>query len=101
MAERITPFRDMLHLPWLPSAWEWHSTAGVVALNTEITRQASTIAYLNDFTVMMWMTLAAAALPLVVRSPARRPARTRRIRMFMAPGTHKRDCYYYTLTVDR
>ncbi|HEY9567460.1 MAG TPA: DHA2 family efflux MFS transporter permease subunit [Thalassobaculum sp.] len=74
MAERITPFRDMLHLPWLPSAWEWHSTAGVVALNTEITRQASTIAYLNDFTFMMWMTLAAAPLLLLVRAPARRPA---------------------------
>src|SRR3546814_19088780 len=68
MAERITPFRDMLHLPWLPSAWELPSTAGVVALNTEITRPASTIASLNDFTFMMWMTLAAAPLLLLVES---------------------------------
>lgn len=74
MAVSASPFRAMLQLPWLPSAWNWHGTAGVVALNDEITRQAATVAYLNDFLFMMWMTLAAVPLLLLLRKPARRRA---------------------------
>ncbi len=37
----------------------------------EVTRQAATIAYLNDFQFMMWVTLAAVPLLVFLRRPAR------------------------------
>lgn len=71
LAEGITPFRSMLQTPWLPEAWDWSTTAGVIALNDEVTRQASTIAYLNDFVFMMWLTLLSAPLLLLLGSARR------------------------------
>lgn len=69
IASVLTPFRDTLQAPWLPQIWDWHTTAGAVALDREVTRQAQTIGYLNDFTVMMWITLLAAPLLLLLRKP--------------------------------
>lgn len=69
MANIMTPFRTGLQSPWLPQVWNWQTTPGVVALNGEVTRQAATIAYLNDFTFMMWVTLLSAPLLLLLRKP--------------------------------
>ena len=73
IADVMTPFRTMLQSPWLPQAWNWHTMSGVTALNGEVTRQAATIAYLNDFTFMMWVTLLSAPLLLLLRK-SRMPA---------------------------
>jgi len=73
LAEKINPFRPELVAPWLPGAWNLHTQAGVVALNAEISKQALTTAYLNDFTIMMWLTLAAAPLLLLLRRPHPHP----------------------------
>jgi DHA2 family multidrug resistance protein len=68
LAAHITPFGDgMAQLPAL-----YAGPHGLVALNAEITRQASAIAFLNDFWLMMVMTLAAIPLLLLLR-----PVRTR------------------------
>jgi DHA2 family multidrug resistance protein len=37
-----------------------------------VTRQAATIAYLNDFALMMWIALAAVPLVLLLRAPRQR-----------------------------
>ena len=58
----LTPFRDALRAPWLPHAWDWTTSAGVAALNAEVSRQALMIAYVNDFRFMMMFTLLAAPL---------------------------------------
>ncbi|HEY0721214.1 MAG TPA: DHA2 family efflux MFS transporter permease subunit [Gammaproteobacteria bacterium] len=50
------------------------SPQGLAALNGEVTRQAATLAYLQDFRLMMWVTLAAIPLILVLRAPARKTA---------------------------
>ncbi|KFN43569.1 DHA2 family efflux MFS transporter permease subunit [Arenimonas oryziterrae] len=47
----------------LPAAWDTATASGVMALNAEISRQAAVIAYVNDFWLLMVLTLA--ALPLV------------------------------------
>jgi DHA2 family multidrug resistance protein len=39
----------------------------MVLLNAEVTRQAAMIAYVDDFWLMMWITLAAAPLPFLMR----------------------------------
>jgi DHA2 family multidrug resistance protein len=67
LVEGLSPFRFMLQPPWLPQSWDWSTVAGVIALNEEATRQASTIAYLNDFVFMMWLTLLSAPLLLLLR----------------------------------
>src|SRR3546814_6995362 len=72
MANVMTPFRAVLQSPWLPQVWNWHTTPGVVALNGEVTRQAATIAYLNDFTFMLWVTLLSAPLLLLLRKDRKR-----------------------------
>jgi DHA2 family multidrug resistance protein len=74
IAETMSPFRAMLHQPLLPRIWDWHSAGGAAALNGEITRQAATIAYLDDFTFMRWVAIVSAPLLLLLRSPHRRTA---------------------------
>ena len=60
--ETLNPFRDALQA--LPPAWDWHTTMGAMALNGELSRQASSIAFFNDFVLMQWVLLA--TLPLLL-----------------------------------
>ena len=73
LAAAVTPFRAALHLPMVQRLWNLHSTAGLASLNQEITRQASMIAYIDNFYFMMVITLAAVPLLLLLRR-ARSPA---------------------------
>jgi DHA2 family multidrug resistance protein len=73
LVESLTPFRAALQSPWLPPFWDWTTAAGAVALNREVTRQAMTIAYLNDFRLMMYMTVLALPLLLLLRPSRRAP----------------------------
>jgi DHA2 family multidrug resistance protein len=63
LAESIQPFTPLLSPENLPQVWNWTTAAGAWALNGELTRQALTIAYLNDFKFLMWITVA--SIPLV------------------------------------
>ena len=74
LVEHLTPFRTALQQPWLPAPWDWTTAAGAAALSQEVNRQAATIAYLNDFRMMMYVTLLAIPLLLLVKRPAARPA---------------------------
>jgi DHA2 family multidrug resistance protein len=73
LSESVTPFSTALHGPGVPHLWDVGTRTGVLALNGEVTRQALAIAYVNDFRLMMYMTLAALPLLLLLR-PAKRPA---------------------------
>lgn len=63
-ADYISPFNLPLKQAMQEGIWNIHTTQGLAALNGEVTRQASTLAYLQDFRLMMWITLS--ALPLIV-----------------------------------
>ncbi|WP_321390702.1 DHA2 family efflux MFS transporter permease subunit [Emcibacter sp.] len=67
LAENITPFRAAFFQPSLPLNWEWHFESGIIALNAEVTRQAATIAYLNDFYLLMIVTILASPLVLFLK----------------------------------
>lgn len=71
LAETMQPFRPALAPENLPEIWDWTTTAGTVALNGEVTRQALTIAYLNDFRLIMWITIASIPLLLILRRRTR------------------------------
>jgi len=61
--------QGLLHLPWLTSP---DSMLGLAMLNSEVTRQGALIGYLDDFAVMMMITLLAIPLLLLIRSPRRK-----------------------------
>ena len=73
LAEQVSPYNPLMHAPWLPDAWSTATAAGLAALNAELTRQAAAIAYLDDFVLMMFVTLAAVPLVLLLRPPRRKP----------------------------
>ncbi|MGH6945482.1 MAG: DHA2 family efflux MFS transporter permease subunit, partial [Geminicoccaceae bacterium] len=70
----ITPFNPMFKAPHLPPFWSLSDPAGLAAINAEVTRQAATIAYLDDFRLMAVLVLLAVPLLLLLRSPRRRPS---------------------------
>jgi DHA2 family multidrug resistance protein len=49
--------------------WNSVSAPGKAALNAEVTRQASIIAYANDFKFMLFVSIASAPLLLLLRRP--------------------------------
>ena len=53
----------------LPPMFDFTNPAGIQALNGEITRQAAMVAYVDDFRVMMLITLAVMPLLLLMRTP--------------------------------
>jgi len=63
----INPFRDALQGPGVPSLWNLSTELGRAAVNAEVSRQAVTIAYLNDFRFMMYLCLLALPLLLLLR----------------------------------
>ncbi len=70
IGERLTPY-DMptwaARMPGLP----FDTPAGMAILDGMVNRQAAMIAYLNDFKLMFWVTLAAVPLLLLLRRPPR------------------------------
>jgi DHA2 family multidrug resistance protein len=69
IGEHITVFDDPSSM--LPGAWDWGTTAGAALLEREITRQSMMIAYLNDFAILMVVTLAALPFVLLMRDTRR------------------------------
>jgi DHA2 family multidrug resistance protein len=54
---------------WLPQMWHWQNTAGAMMLDAELTRQAASIAYLNAFTALVWCSLIALPVCLLLKDP--------------------------------
>lgn len=71
LIEQVTEFNPMFRAPWMPQGWSLSDPAGVARLNDVVNEQASMIAYLNDFRLLMFITLAAIPLLLLLRAPGR------------------------------
>lgn len=69
LAAQITLFNPLLQGPAVQHAWNVHRPAGLAALNAEVTRQASMIAYLDDFKAIMILTLLLIPLVMFLSSP--------------------------------
>ena len=70
-ADYITPYNQALMKVGESGHWDINTTQGLMAINNEVQRQAATLAYLQDFQLMMWVTLAALPLLLLMRRPAK------------------------------
>jgi DHA2 family multidrug resistance protein len=67
IAAHVSPFNPLLR--GAPALWSPHSAVGMAALNAEVTRQAAMVAYVDDFWMMMFVTLAAVPLLAMMRNP--------------------------------
>ncbi len=70
-AASINPFNLALRRAAEASVYNLTTPEGLSAINGEVTRQAVTLAYLQDFRLMMFVTLSALPLILLLRKPAR------------------------------
>lgn len=68
-ASYITDFSLPLRQAAEAGVWNLDTTAGLRALNDEVTRQAQSLAYLQDFHIMMWVTLAGLLMLPLMRRP--------------------------------
>jgi len=68
LAEHITPatLSSMLDTPAI-SRYAGYAGAGATMVNAEVTRQAAMVAYIDDFYLMMWLSLAAVPLVFIMR----------------------------------
>ena len=72
-ADYINPFSLPLRQAIEAGAYSLGTPQGLAAINAEVTRQAAMLAYLQDFRLMMWVTLAAVPLVFLLRPPTGRP----------------------------
>jgi DHA2 family multidrug resistance protein len=70
IAESVTPFNRGLQTAGAYLLWNSATARGLAALNDEVTRQASIIAYANDFKAMFFVSVATAFLLLLLRPTA-------------------------------
>jgi MFS transporter, DHA2 family, multidrug resistance protein len=66
-AALMTPFNRALTSPHIQAYWSIHRTAGLAALNAEVSRQAAMQAYIDDFMLIMLIALASVPLLLLLR----------------------------------
>ncbi|MEZ5539131.1 MAG: MDR family MFS transporter [Pseudomonadales bacterium] len=67
-SEYITPFNHNLDWGVLPQIWNTSTVQGLMALDGELLRQAAQLAYLQDFRLIMWMTVAIIPLALMMKN---------------------------------
>lgn len=68
LGAHVTPFNNNLQFPDVAGALNLNTNAGKAVLDGLVTQQANMIAYLNDFKLLMFLTIAAMPLVLLVGS---------------------------------
>ncbi len=74
LAQHVTPLNRLFEMPAIERFWDPGTAQGAALLNAEITRQASIIAYVDDFKLLMLMALAMLLLLPLMRRPPRAAA---------------------------
>ncbi len=72
LVQHVTPFNEALRQPGVAEIWDLATAAGRAALNAEITRQATIIAYSDDFKLMMIVALGAVPFIFLLRGAKQR-----------------------------
>jgi MFS transporter, DHA2 family, multidrug resistance protein len=71
LVERITYANPAWNNPAVASAYDTTRPGGAAALDAMITQQSAMIAYINDFRLMLYLTLAVLPLLLFIKPPVR------------------------------
>jgi DHA2 family multidrug resistance protein len=72
MVERITSSSAAWNNPAVARAYDVRVPGGAAFLDAEVTRQAGMLAYIDDFWLMLFLTVAVIPLVLLIRPPRRR-----------------------------
>ncbi|MDT8399588.1 MAG: DHA2 family efflux MFS transporter permease subunit [Pseudomonadales bacterium] len=71
LTENLTPFSLGLSWQQVPDALRSNASGVLGMLDAEVTRQAATIAYVNDFKLMMWIVMTSAPMVFLLRRPVK------------------------------
>jgi DHA2 family multidrug resistance protein len=74
LAERLTYSNPAWHNPAVAKAYDLSTLGGAAFLDGSVTQQAAMMAYIDDFWLMLFLTLAVIPLLLLIRPPAARAA---------------------------
>jgi DHA2 family multidrug resistance protein len=74
LVEGLRPDNPLAQTPYLAAPFSLTDPGGMAALNAEVTRQASMVAYVDDFRLIMLIALASLPLLLLLRDARRPPA---------------------------
>ena len=69
LVEHLRPDNPLAQAPFLALPFSLSNPAGLAALNAEVTRQATMVAYIDDFALMMLVVLLSMPFLLLVRRP--------------------------------
>jgi DHA2 family multidrug resistance protein len=72
LVEHLRPDNPLARAPWLSAPFSLTNPAGIALLNGEVDRQASMIAYVDDFHLMLFVALALVPALLIMRRPTTR-----------------------------
>jgi DHA2 family multidrug resistance protein len=75
LTEQVTPFNDALQMPDVVGNLNVQTDTGRALLDAIVTQQAAMLAYINDFKLLMVLTLAVIPLVLIIGARGRHPAR--------------------------
>ncbi|HEX3954564.1 MAG TPA: DHA2 family efflux MFS transporter permease subunit [Stellaceae bacterium] len=71
LIEPLRPDNPLLQAPYLPAPFSLTAPNGIAALNAEVTRQATMVAYVDDYKLMMVIAMSSALLLLLLRRTGR------------------------------
>jgi MFS transporter, DHA2 family, multidrug resistance protein len=74
LTERVTYANPAWHNPAIARAYDLSTPGGAAFLDNSVTQQAAMIAYIDDFWLMLYLTLAVTPLLLLIRPPGRSKA---------------------------
>jgi MFS transporter, DHA2 family, multidrug resistance protein len=74
LGAQVTPFNDALQMPDVHSILDMTTATGRAMMDAIITRQATMIAYLNDYKLLMVLTLAMIPLVLIIGTAPKTPS---------------------------
>jgi len=71
LTERITYSNPAWNNPAVARAYDLSTSGGAALLDSSVTQQAAMMAYINDFWLMLFLTLAVTPLLLLIRPPGK------------------------------
>jgi MFS transporter, DHA2 family, multidrug resistance protein len=74
LVEYLRPNNPLTWAPFMPAPFSLTTARGIALLNEEVTRQASMIAYIDDFMLMLIVILSSLPLLLLIRVSRSKPA---------------------------
>ena len=73
LVEHVRPDNPMAYAPFTPALLNFTSNMGLARFDGLVNQQASMIAYVDDFRLMLWITLGAMPMLLLMRPPKKKP----------------------------